>query len=156
MSQNTKSQSNCAWRNTTLDGTCVEIYHDDGEGDIHGVIRSSASNNRYLTSWNRYGIVKFCVSPSGVLQSIPLHADGQSGINLVSIKPQIDWSMEEPWVKAIAMDFHGKWYRYDTLPGLNEIDAIWVSIGNWHEQIHPDCVPDYNGDYRDSLIIRPK
>ena len=149
MSQNTQFQSNCAWRNTTHAGTPVEIYHDDGVGDIHGVILGPLESRRYLTSWNRDGSVKFCCNVDGVHQIVGICE------NLVSTKPRIDWTKEESWVNAIAMDFSGKWYRYDTLPGLNEIDAIWVSMGNWYEQIHPDCVPDYNGDYRDSLIIRP-
>lgn len=73
--------------------------------------------------------------------------------------PTIDWSKEREWVKAIAMDKDGSWWRYSSPPAAR--DASWVTGGFFH-QLHPTEYPTnpdgtpWTGDWKNSLIVRPE
>jgi hypothetical protein len=66
----------------------------------------------------------------------------------------VDWSREREWVKAVAMDSDGKWFRYDKFPEIGKYDAWWAD-GCKHQSMHRSEYPQFTGDWKDSLCIRP-
>lgn len=75
--------------------------------------------------------------------------------------PTIDWSLERPWVKAIAMDDGGEWWRFDETPDLSS--GGWLNALGYHSQkLHPSEYPTnpdgskWIGDWKESLIVRPE
>jgi hypothetical protein len=69
--------------------------------------------------------------------------------------PVVDWSKEREWVKAIAKDRSGSWCRFDGVPVMAKenwlIDDPFRYI--W---MHPSEYPQFTGDWKDSLCIRPE
>ncbi len=70
-------------------------------------------------------------------------------------RPTIDWSKEREWVKAVAMDRCGSWCRFDGIPTCAKenwlIDDPFRYI--W---MHPSEYPQFAGDWKDSLCVRPE
>lgn len=65
-------------------------------------------------------------------------------------KPEItDWPK---WAKTAAMEKDGNWFWYDTVP---LIDGCCWDCGEKHcTPFHPSEVPDWNGDWKDSLVVK--
>jgi hypothetical protein len=71
-----------------------------------------------------------------------------------SDKPDIDWSREKDWVKAIAMmSCIGYWYRFSEEPVYKD-NCWWTKEGGY--LMHKSEYPKWSGDWKDSLVIRPK
>lgn len=68
-------------------------------------------------------------------------------------RPVIDWSKERDWVKAITMDAGGQWFRSSKVP--NQGVNCWHD-GGWCQRMHPSEHPQFTGDWKDSLCVRPK
>jgi hypothetical protein len=70
-------------------------------------------------------------------------------------KPVVDWAAMPAWAVAVAMDQGGVWYCYPLgLPVLGQ--ACWRALrGGVAIAIPPSHAPKFNGDWKDSLVIRP-
>lgn len=55
------------------------------------------------------------------------------------------------WSKAAAMDKGGLWYWYENNP--RQLVASWY--GGFCNQLHSTQRPAWNGDWRESLVVRP-
>ena len=71
-------------------------------------------------------------------------------------RPVVDWSKERDWVKAVAMDANGEWYRYEKEPVLRMDSGSWVGGGEDPQPMHPSEHPQFNGNSKDSLCVRPE
>ena len=71
-------------------------------------------------------------------------------------RPTIDWSKERDWVKAVAMDANGEWYRYEKEPALCMDSGSWVDGGDGIQPMHHSERPKFNGNWNDSLCVRPE
>lgn len=67
--------------------------------------------------------------------------------------PIIDWSKEREWVMAIATDGGGTWFRYSKVP--NQGVNCWHD-GGWSQRMHPTEHPQFTGNWKDSLCVRPE
>lgn len=73
-------------------------------------------------------------------------------------EPIVDWSALPAWFNWVAMDKDGSWFTFRDKPtadngcwnnyDLNE-DYIFIDIP-------PEYTPKFNGDWKDSLVERPK
>lgn len=70
--------------------------------------------------------------------------------------PVVDWSREREWVRAIARDEDGDWNRYDSVPVADEHLPMWVSQTCVTQLMHPSECPQFTGDWKDSLCVRPE
>jgi hypothetical protein len=70
--------------------------------------------------------------------------------------PVVDWSKERDWVKAIAMDQSGLWFRYEELPVADYGCGTWDSDGRRVQNMHPSEYPQFTGNWKDSLCVRPE
>jgi len=125
------------WNNKTRGGKDVRIYAEDGVGtySIHGAIRESAG--WITTTWTKDG---------------KNEAGGSSDEDIIPNTPTHDWSKEPAWVKAVAMDASGNWFRFDGVPEL--CGNVWMRES--YSAMHPSEYPDYDGDFESSLMVRPE
>ncbi len=73
-------------------------------------------------------------------------------------RPTIDWSKEREWVKAVARDEIGNWFRYSVTPSKTE-NGQWIDDGSAPCEVqwmHPSEYPQFTGDWKDSLCVRPE
>ena len=99
---------------------------------------------------------KDCVSPESWTEEGANVNAAQTRGDLVSPwidAPVIDWSKEREWVKAIALDGAGIWFRYSKVP--NQGVNCWHD-GGWSQRLHPSEQPQFTGDWKDSLCVRPE
>jgi hypothetical protein len=71
-------------------------------------------------------------------------------------KPAVDWGREREWVKAVAMDQSGLWFRYEELPVADYGCGTWDSDGRRVQNMHPSEYPQFTGNWKDSLCVRPE
>jgi hypothetical protein len=69
--------------------------------------------------------------------------------------PVVDWSKEREWVKAVAMDKDGRWVRYNVTPKADGSGNWWFPDCEF-QRIHPSEYPQFTGDWKDSLCVRPE
>jgi len=70
-------------------------------------------------------------------------------------RPVVDWSKERGWVKAIARDGDGSWWRFDGPP--IQCAAKWDDAScRFSQRLHPSEYPRFNGNWKDSLCVRPE
>lgn len=69
-------------------------------------------------------------------------------------RPVVDWSNERDWVKAIAQDMCGYWYRFNGIPTVQ--GNVWTGIENFTQKMHPTEYPRFSGDWKNSLCLTPK
>jgi hypothetical protein len=70
-------------------------------------------------------------------------------------RPLVDWSREREWVKAVAMDDTGFCYRFDVVPAPS--GRIWsIQSGGFCSKMHPSEYPQFTGNWKDSLCVRPE
>lgn len=94
-------------------------------------------------------------------------SDGKSGVfegspsDLIRQRidrPVIDWSLEREWVKAVAMDAIGNWFRCSLTPSKTE-NGQWIDDGGAPcelQWMHPSEFPKFTGSWKDSLCVRPE
>lgn len=126
------------WKDKTRGGHPVRIYAEDGspEWSIHGAIQTSKGWEG--RSWRPDGT---CYSAENCL---------------IPATPIIDWSKQPDWCKAVAMDRYGVWWRYDTTALLKGIDAWLCDSSMFTHRMHPSEYPTFDGDWKDSLCVRPE
>lgn len=72
--------------------------------------------------------------------------------NPTAEKPVVDWAAMPAWFNWAAMDKSGDWYCHITKPD-NEVD-LWTSLSEL--RIPEQFSPQFSGDWKDSLVERPK
>lgn len=70
-------------------------------------------------------------------------------------RPAINWAVERDWVKAVAGDEDGQWFRYSGTPVLGPVEE-WSPNGNAFQWMHPSECPQFTGNWKDSLCVRPE
>jgi len=63
-----------------------------------------------------------------------------------------DWANVPPWTPYIAMDSDYEWYAYETEPELES--HMWGTYGEY-VKIPDEYAPKFEGDWRESLLVRP-
>lgn len=74
--------------------------------------------------------------------------------------PKVDWSKFPAHFRYLAMDEGGSWYGYLQKPTPDsEVDMFVAAIDSTNYDnlfdIYPEDYPDFDGDWRDSLCVRP-
>lgn len=128
------------WKDKTRGGHPVRIYAEDGKGPypIHGAINEG--DGWKIRMWSTDGTL--------------WHSDISADSDLVASGPIIDWSKQPDWCKAVAMDYDSVWHRFVGKPYL--VGGIWYNCDCFRQQIHPSEYPAFDGDWKDSLCIRPE
>ena len=72
-------------------------------------------------------------------------------------KPEVNWDVMPEGAVAVAMDEDGMWCAFDQIPYISS-EAEWMHrngrcLYGW--RIYPQHIPQWSGDWRDSLVIRP-
>jgi len=129
------------------DGSKARIYATDGGPkpyNVHGAIWQE-------THWNprEWAGCQYTIEPNHYRDIIGPWID----------KPNCDklWPLLPPWIKYLAMDANNEWYSYSLKP------YQWQG-GNWFHNslecsvcyVPKDYAPIYSGDWKDSLVERPK
>ena len=73
--------------------------------------------------------------------------------------PEIPWHVIKAEFKFAAMDADGEWYAHTERPmqHASPISAPgWRSLGDRCADLYLLNIPEYKGDWRDSLIERPE
>jgi hypothetical protein len=70
-------------------------------------------------------------------------------------RPAVDWSKEREWVKAVARDHGGRWWRYDREP-IHCMTGWDDAPCKFSQCMHPSEYPQFTGSWRDSLCLRPE
>lgn len=68
-------------------------------------------------------------------------------------KPIVDWSIL-PWFNCVARDADGCWFIYKYRP-IRDVTK-WNSHGTEFVAIPNQYAPKFDGDWKDSLVERPK
>ena len=125
-------------------GLMVRIYATDGGGErsIHGAYRDSQGNWRE-NSWTTMGH-SFTLSTNQPWDIISEWIE----------KPIFDWDKQSPWFNFAAMDENGKWYLFSTRPEINGV--AWFTDSSSATMVPAKYEPKFNGNWKDSLIERPK
>lgn len=70
-------------------------------------------------------------------------------------KPIVDWSVLPAWFNWIAMDGDNEWWTFVDKPSISaNTGDTWVSSSCI--PIPREYAPKFNGDWKDSLVERPK
>jgi len=100
--------------------------------------------------------------PSGYQDVVSLTKEGQVFGNPIHpydlIRPWVDrpvvnWSALPKWYQAVAQVSDGVWFAFRDKPERTVFG--WVGAGE-SILIPPDYAPHFTGDWRDSLVERPK
>lgn len=67
----------------------------------------------------------------------------------------IDWSLIDPEINYVAMDFDKKWHGYQNEPNLRLSENQWVLGDHDSDYVHL-LLDGYQGDWKDSLRKRPE
>lgn len=84
----------------------------------------------------------------------PIYSSVNDIVSKLGDKPVIDWSKEPAWCKSIAMDASGVWHRFAIVTMRAEM--CWVPDGEFHQAMHPNDYPLFQGHWDQSLAIRPE
>jgi len=123
----------------TRDGRKARIYATDGSGryPVHGNLDGEA------LTWTSRGAFN-----EGV--------EGESGRDLIAPwtdAPEVDWSAMPKWARWVAMDEDGAWFWYQHKPERS--DRYFSALSE--EGVIPFIyAPDWDGDWKDTLVERPK
>jgi hypothetical protein len=95
--------------------------------------------------------------PSNVIDGI----DNNFTLEKPKEKPIVDWSVIPEWFNWIAMDEDGRWFAYHIIPEIAVMykvgEGYWKNFdGFWFTESPPEYAPKFNGDWKDSLVERPK
>lgn len=73
-------------------------------------------------------------------------------------RPEADWSAMPRWANWVAMDEDEDWHWYENKPDRHSKYQEWFPADDGDcGGIHKDCTPaNFTGDWKDSLIERPK
>jgi hypothetical protein len=80
----------------------------------------------------------------------------ESNIDIVgewNNKPVIDWDSMPAWANFVAMDSSGGWWWYEKEPSMGRI--MWTNEFLYYDEIPKKYAPEWDGDWRNSLIERP-
>lgn len=70
-------------------------------------------------------------------------------------KPAIDWDEIPIEYKYAAMDIDGRWFVYEHSPQCHD-DEEWIVYNGIFDHLkYYTKRPDFDGDWRDSLVKRP-
>lgn len=91
------------------------------------------------------------------------YAAGESSFDIIGPwidKPVVDWAAMPAWANWVAMDENGRaWYWYVFHPIIDTEDEIWSDLAHEKEffgLVPSKYAPSFSGDWKDSLVERPK
>lgn len=132
----------------------VEIYHKNSESKNKVIFIGKYNDKCY-----KYVVIFNCDNSriNGVSKD---DFDDIFTLEKPKEKPIVDWSVIPPWLKYVAMDEDGGWCAYISKPrnGEHTINK-WLHEGYEHKSyiyIPKEYAPKFDGDWKDSLIERPK
>lgn len=72
--------------------------------------------------------------------------------------PEVNWSVIPPWFNWVAMDYSGDWIAHGEKPEISGQLLHWeCASGDSNEMLIPPAfAPKWTGDWKQSLVERPK
>lgn len=131
----------------TREGNKVVIYKTGlpGTYSVHGAIYDSNTDEWIVESWTENGYYR---------ENYPTCENDIVAI-WKSDPPDFDRTLLPAWANAaIAMDLNGQWFCYSATPKIrgDRWSIVHTDI-DVAERIPPSFVPDWKGNWRNSLVV---
>jgi len=84
------------------------------------------------------------------------HKDDRDLISEWIDAPEVDWSKMPAWAEAVTVDGSGSWNWFTHIPITTDVQNFWICKSGGYGPIPPEYSPKWTGDWRQSLVVRPK